>query len=144
MLAALPRAEARIGNLDRLVAIARRRGGTLASFVRWLDRRIRDDADEAEAAVFSADDNAVRLTTIHAAKGLDFDVVVLVDINAQPRAEAGGPGFVPLDASARAPTFVVRHYAPRPGARVLVALADAALKRPKRTHAHGSRPSGAG
>ncbi|MEP7126399.1 MAG: UvrD-helicase domain-containing protein, partial [Byssovorax sp.] len=53
VLAALPRAEARLGNVDRLVTLARRRGGTLGRFVRWLDRRIHDEADEAEAAVFS-------------------------------------------------------------------------------------------
>src|SRR4029079_2429198 len=111
--AALPRAEARIGNLDRLVNIARRRGGTLASFVRWLDRRIRDEADEAEAAVFSPEDDAVRLTTIHASKGLDFPVVILLDLNAQPRGDHGGLGFIAESARA-APTLVVRHYAPRP------------------------------
>ena len=111
VLAALPRAEARIGNVDRLVTIARRRGGTLASFVRWLDRRIHDEADEAESAVFSPEDDAVRLTTIHASKGLDFPVVVLVDLNAEPRADAGGLGF--LAGEGRAPTLVARHHAPR-------------------------------
>jgi ATP-dependent helicase/nuclease subunit A len=113
ILAALPRAEARIGNLDRLVGIARRRGGTLAGFVRWLDRRIRDEADEAEAAVFSAEDDAVRLTTIHASKGLDFPVVILVDLNAQPRGDHGALGFL-AQSGPRPPTLVVRHYAPRP------------------------------
>jgi ATP-dependent helicase/nuclease subunit A len=114
VLAALPRAEARIGNVDRLVTIARRRGGTLAGFVRWLDRRIHDEADEAEAAVFSPDDDAVRLTTIHASKGLDFPVVVLVDLNAEPRADAGGLGVV-FDPAADggAPRLVARHLAPR-------------------------------
>ncbi len=113
IIAALPRAEARIGNLDRLVGIARRRGGTLAGFVRWLDRRIRDEADEAEAAVFSAEDDAVRLTTIHASKGLDFPVVILVDLNAQPRGDHGALGFL-AQSGPRPPTLVVRHYAPRP------------------------------
>jgi ATP-dependent helicase/nuclease subunit A len=113
ILAALPRAEARIGNIDRLVNIARRRGGTLASFVRWLDRRMRDEADEAEAAVFSAEDDAVRLTTIHASKGLDFPVVILLDMNAEPRADHGGIGFI-AESARSAPTLVVRHYAPRP------------------------------
>lgn len=127
VLAALPRAEARIGNLDRLVSIARRRGGTLAAFVRWLDRRIRDDADEAEAAVFSSEDDAVRLTTIHASKGLDFPVVVLVDLNAEPRADYGGLGFVTLDAG-QAPTLVVRHDAPRVGSRAPTALATQTIK----------------
>ncbi|MFT3775745.1 MAG: UvrD-helicase domain-containing protein [Minicystis sp.] len=127
VLAALPRAEARIGNLNRLVTIARRRGGTLAAFVRWLERRIRDEADEAEAAVFSPDDDAVRLTTIHASKGLDFPVVVLVDLNAEPRADHGALGFVATDATS-APTLVVRHYASRGKDRALAALHTSTLK----------------
>jgi ATP-dependent helicase/nuclease subunit A len=128
VLAALPRAEARIGNLDRLVTIARRRGGTLAAFVRWLERRIKDDADEAEAAVFSPEDDAVRLTTIHASKGLDFPVVVLVDLNAEPRADHGSLGFVSLDGDASAPTLVVRHYARRGEDRALTALVTSTLR----------------
>lgn len=132
VLAALPRAEARIGNLDRLVTIARRRAGTLAAFVRWLERRIRDEADEAEAAVFSPEDDAVRLTTIHASKGLDFPVVVLVDLNAEPRAEYASLGFLASAARDGAPpTLVTRHYVPRPDrpeSNVLVALSTATLK----------------
>lgn len=112
VLAALPRAQARIGNVDRLIAIARRRGGSLASFVRWLDRRIRDEADEPEAAVFSPDDDAVRLTTIHASKGLDFPAVVLLDLNAEPRADQPGLGYVPA-ARDRAAALLVRHHARR-------------------------------
>ncbi|WP_437784813.1 UvrD-helicase domain-containing protein [Sorangium sp. So ce1097] len=112
VLAALPRAQARIGNVDRLISIARRRGGSLASFVRWLDRRIRDEADEPEAAVFSPDDDAVRLTTIHASKGLDFPAVVLLDLNAEPRADQPGLGYVPA-AGDRAAALLVRHHARR-------------------------------
>ena len=111
-LAALPRADARIGNIDRLTAIARRHDGTLTTFVRWLERHIREEVDEAEAAVFSAEDDAVRLTTIHASKGLSFPVVILVDLNAQPRGDYPSLGFLPQSASSRA-TLVVRHYAPR-------------------------------
>ncbi|WP_437736995.1 UvrD-helicase domain-containing protein [Sorangium sp. So ce1335] len=112
VLAALPRAQARIGNVDRLISIARRRGGSLASFVRWLDRRIRDEADEPEAAVFSPDDDAVRLTTIHASKGLDFPAVVLLDLNAEPRADQPGLSYVPA-AGDRAAALLVRHHARR-------------------------------
>ncbi|AKT42188.1 UvrD-helicase domain-containing protein [Chondromyces crocatus] len=112
VLAALPRADARIGNLDRLVAIARRRGGSLASFVRWLDRRISDEADEPEAAVFSQEDDAVRLTTIHASKGLDFAAVVVVDLNAAPMPQLPGLGFVPASGDRPASLFV-QHYARR-------------------------------
>jgi ATP-dependent helicase/nuclease subunit A len=129
VIAALPRAEARLGNLDRLVTIARRRGGTLAAFVRWLERRMRDDADEAEAAVFSADDDAVRLTTIHASKGLDFPVVVLVDLNAEPRGDHPSLGFVSAVSADERARLVVRHYAPKePGSRALVALSTATLR----------------
>ncbi len=120
VLAALPRAEARLANLDRLVALARRRGGTLAGFSRWLDQRIDDDADEPEAAVFSAEDDAVRLTTIHASKGLDFPVVVLVDLEAEPGGEPASLGFF-HDESSDAASFVMRHHAARPGARRRVA-----------------------
>ncbi|WP_437878231.1 UvrD-helicase domain-containing protein [Sorangium sp. So ce513] len=112
VLAALPRAQARIGNVDRLISIARRRGGSLASFVRWLDRRIRDEADEPEAAVFSPEDDAVRLTTIHASKGLDFPAVVLLDLNAEPRADQPGLSYVPA-AGDRAAALLVRHHARR-------------------------------
>lgn len=110
VLAALPRAQARLGNVDRLVSIARRRGGSLASFVRWLDRRIRDEADEPEAAVFSPEDDAVRLTTIHASKGLDFPAVVLLDLNAEPRAAQPGLSYIPA-AGDRPAALLVRHYA---------------------------------
>ncbi|KYF64825.1 3'-5' exonuclease, partial [Sorangium cellulosum] len=112
VLAALPRAQARIGNVDRLISIARRRGGSLASFVRWLDRRIRDEADEPEAAVFSPDDDAVRLTTIHASKGLDFPSVVLLDLNAEPRADQPGLSYIPA-AGERPAALLVRHHARR-------------------------------
>ncbi|WP_437960007.1 UvrD-helicase domain-containing protein [Sorangium sp. So ce119] len=112
VLAALPRAQARIGNVDRLISIARRRGGSLASFVRWLDRRIRDEADEPEAAVFSPDDDAVRLTTIHASKGLDFPAVVLLDLNAEPRADQPGLSYIPAAAD-RPAALLVRHHARR-------------------------------
>ncbi|WP_437666001.1 UvrD-helicase domain-containing protein [Sorangium sp. So ce1182] len=112
VLAALPRAQARLGNVDRLVSIARRRGGSLASFVRWLERRIRDEADEPEAAVFSPHDDAVRLTTIHASKGLDFPAVVLLDLNAEPRADQPGLSYIPA-AGDRAAALLVRHHARR-------------------------------
>ncbi|WP_437650038.1 UvrD-helicase domain-containing protein [Sorangium sp. So ce362] len=112
VLAALPRAQARLGNVDRLISIARRRGGSLASFARWLERRIRDEADEPEAAVFSPEDDAVRLTTIHASKGLDFPAVVLLDLNAEPRADLPGLSYIP-GASDRPAALLVRHHARR-------------------------------
>ena len=75
VLAALPHAAQRFGNLGRLTALASREGGSLASFVRWLERQIDDESDESEAAVLSPGDDAVTLMTIHGSKGLEFPAV---------------------------------------------------------------------
>jgi len=108
LVAAMPRARARLGNLDRLAEIASKRGGSLFSFSRWLDRQIADETDEAEAVVFSPEDDAIRLTTIHGSKGLDFEAVVLVDLNSAP-----APRFPPLgywkQKEGRSAELVVRH-----------------------------------
>ncbi len=86
VLSALPRGQVRLGNALRLIEIAARQGGGLASFVRWLDEQIATEADESEAAVFSEEDDAVRLLTIHGSKGLAFPIVVLLDIAASEQA----------------------------------------------------------
>ncbi len=111
VLAALPRAEARLANVDRLIAIAEERGGSLAAFGRWLDRRIADETDEPEGVVFADDDDAVRLLTIHGSKGLSFKVVVLVDLAAEPRPSYAGVDLVPPLAD-RPASLLLRHVAP--------------------------------
>lgn len=109
VVAALPRAAARLGNLERLVGIARRHAKSLATFSRWLDRQIADEVDEAEAVVFSADDDAVRVTTIHGSKGLDFPRVVLVDLGAGPGIPRVSLALHPDRTSDAPPRFVMRH-----------------------------------
>ena len=92
VLGALPRGQVRFGNALRLLEIASRQGGGLSSFTRWLEEQIAIEADEAEAAVFSEEDDAVRLVTIHGSKGLAFPIVVLLDLGVpeQPRGGALG------------------------------------------------------
>jgi len=107
VLALLPRGAVRLANVGRLQEIAATHGGNLAAFVRFLTRQIALETDETEAALFSPDDNAVRLLTIHGSKGLAFPTVILADADATegstsaPVAILRRPRGVPL--------LVVRH-----------------------------------
>lgn len=49
--------------------------GTLASFLGWLDRAVRDDAVAEQTA--EPNPNAVQLITVHGSKGLEWDYVVI-------------------------------------------------------------------
>lgn len=83
-----PRGEQMLANLDKLIDLARtfeRRGFTnLYDFVERIEARI--DADDAESeAVLNDERDAVRLLTMHGAKGLEFPVVILPGLDSPPR-----------------------------------------------------------
>ena len=103
----LPRGAVRLANVGRLQEIAATHGGNLAAFVRFVTRQIALESDETEAAVFSADDDAVRLLTIHGSKGLAFPTVILADAEAVERPQSAPVGI--LRRAQRAPLLVVRH-----------------------------------
>lgn len=89
VLGALPRGEQRVANLRKLLAIADRHNDARA-FRKWLDDASEQELAESEAATFSEDDDAVRLLTVHASKGLDFPIVFVPEIGAAlPRSEKG-------------------------------------------------------
>jgi exodeoxyribonuclease V beta subunit len=53
-------------------------GKSLAASISWLERRIADSQkDETALLRLESDDNAVRISTIHASKGLEYPVVFL-------------------------------------------------------------------
>ncbi len=56
-------------------------GKSLRSFLEWLEDQISERARVAETAVPESDEDAVQVMTIHAAKGLEFPVVILTGIN---------------------------------------------------------------
>lgn len=107
VLALLPRGEQRVANVRKLFAIADRHADA-RSFRTWLDDATEQELAESEAATFSDEDDAVRLLTIHASKGLDFPIVFVPEIGAGlPRTERGvaavalGPGDEPNVLSVR-------------------------------------------
>ena len=87
-LLALPDGRRRLANVRKLMRFAREweaeAGPDLAGFVELLGRRQVGAGRESEAPVESEGLDAVRLMTIHRAKGLEFPVVCVADLGRGP------------------------------------------------------------
>ncbi|HWE22351.1 MAG TPA: UvrD-helicase domain-containing protein, partial [Myxococcales bacterium] len=91
--------EQAVANVEKLVGFARQHelhGGNARSFVAQVRRLAGEDAaGEADADVVEqGDPHAVRLLTVHSAKGLEFPIVIVPECGALPRK---GPEGVALD-----------------------------------------------
>jgi ATP-dependent exoDNAse (exonuclease V) beta subunit len=79
-----PQGEQRVANLLKIGDVARaldERGMlSFRGFVRWFSERQEEEAEEEEPPTLERGDNFVRLLTIHRAKGLEFPIVILVDL----------------------------------------------------------------
>ncbi len=60
-------------------------GRGLREFVAWANRKIDERAREPDAILSETDDDAVRITTIHAAKGREFPIAIVSGTYAQGR-----------------------------------------------------------
>ncbi|MGH9187491.1 MAG: UvrD-helicase domain-containing protein [Acidimicrobiales bacterium] len=68
--------------LDQARAFVEAGGQSLADFVAWARSQTDERAQVVETVVPEPDDDAVRILTVHGAKGLEFPVVVLAGLNA--------------------------------------------------------------
>ena len=86
-----PRREQAIANVDKLIDIVRaeiqRPGSTLRDVIDRIS--VPDEEDREAEGRFEAEENAVHVMTIHAAKGLEFPVVFITDISG-----GGGNGTI--------------------------------------------------
>ena len=67
--------------VERAWQFAAAGGGSLRAFIQWVENQIAEGARVTESPVPESDEESVRVMTIHAAKGLEFPVVVLTGIN---------------------------------------------------------------
>ena len=89
--------ERKLANLRKLLEQARDfdQSGlfTLQDFVVQLDEFVSRQPKEAPAATQPAESEVVRLMTIHQAKGLEFPLVVVVDVSRRQRRQGAGVAF---------------------------------------------------
>ncbi len=60
-------------------------GNSLRAFVEWMEEQVIGNARVTETPVQDSDEEAVRVMTVHSAKGLEFPVVILTGINSELR-----------------------------------------------------------
>jgi ATP-dependent exoDNAse (exonuclease V) beta subunit len=82
--------------LDQARAFAESGSSGLRPFLHWIEQQRSARADEADAPVADHGDEVVRLLTIHAAKGLEFPIVVLSGL-AENLGSTQPPAFVEVD-----------------------------------------------
>jgi ATP-dependent exoDNAse (exonuclease V) beta subunit len=89
-LALLARADGdrRLANVRKLIRLAREyeqlRGPDLEGFVQFCEEQADLASREGDAAIADEGGDAVMLMTVHAAKGLEFEVVVIADAGRRP------------------------------------------------------------
>ena len=89
---------------DQARAYVESSGSSLRGFLDWIERQAEEGAGAVEVPVPEADEDAVRIMTVHASKGLEFPIVILAGLGAERRARPGNVIF-PRDGGAPEMSF---------------------------------------
>lgn len=80
--------EQKVANLHKLIEVARNFEGkeifTFHDFVRHLENLVNEESREQEAQIFLEGSDCVQLMSIHQAKGLEFPIVFIADLDRSP------------------------------------------------------------
>jgi ATP-dependent helicase/nuclease subunit A len=79
-----PNGPQRMANIEKLIETARifqSDGGALPEFVKYCLQMADEEEEEGEAIVSSAEEGPIMLMTIHAAKGLEFPMVIIPELD---------------------------------------------------------------
>lgn len=93
----LPDGRQRAANMEKLIETARTfqagGNGSLPGFVDYCLRMADEEEEEGEAQVITGGECPITLMTVHAAKGLEFPMVIIPDLDHRPsdRPRAGAP-----------------------------------------------------
>ena len=71
--------------IDQARAWSDATGGNLRQYLSWVSQQASEGARVAEAILPETDDDAVRVMTIHAAKGLEFPITIVSGMSTAPR-----------------------------------------------------------
>jgi ATP-dependent helicase/nuclease subunit A len=74
--------------IDQARAWSEATNGSLRQYVRWVEMQSAEGARVSESILPETDDDAVRIMTIHAAKGLEFPITVVSGMSTAPRRQA--------------------------------------------------------
>ena len=78
---------------DQARAFVESSGSSLRGFLDWIERQAEEGAGAVEVPVPETDEDAVRIMTVHASKGLEFPIVVLAGLGADRRGRVGNVVF---------------------------------------------------
>ena len=75
--------------VDQARVFADTSGGGLGAYLAWVELQRSERARMTEVVLPETDDDAVRVMTVHGAKGLEFPIAVLVGLGREPRRPSG-------------------------------------------------------